>query len=140
MDETHNNDEGLINLWMSDRLVPVVQSAEEAIREAGFQVKTTVDDPCQINAYIYNGRCRGAIDVTRILLDVATVKPDMRYDRQLHDPFYEAAKIRRAIDARVGVAKILFEHSQDSPEALEKLKELTRLLHLRVVMVRQGLR
>ena len=131
-DEMYN--QTLTSLWISDRLVAIIQHLEDTLRELGYEAHTTTDGDI-INTHIFeSGEECGSINVTRLLINIATAGQTYNYDHRLLNPSYEAYKIRRAVNDRIEVAKVVFGRGQKQ-ELVDQLAELSKQHNLKITLV-----
>ena len=132
--EPQSGDSALISLWVSERMPAIIEAMENGLRAAGFEVSTKSEggEPRIYMHISFNGERRGAIDVTKTMVDIATINRTS-YDRRLTNPVYEATKTRLAIGERIATAKVVF--SKESGNVMGDLVELSKRHGIRFIVM-----
>jgi len=129
-----NSDHALIDLWVSERMPSIIDAVNDALGVVGFETRTYSESSGgsrKVNMHVsMDGSHRGVIDITRIMLDIATTGRGVSYDRKLANPLYEVTKTRRTIGKRIAAAKAVFRDG-----GTEALMEASKRYGIRFLII-----
>lgn len=117
----HPGDEALINLWINNNYENIIIKLNKLLKSHGFEISINNNNGKIVINVCKDGTC-GDLNLTRLMINIASTQNNQNFDRNLNSSLYEACKIKRCLGNRVAALSELL--SDNGSTVIDKLNNL----------------